>query len=122
MTSDTRTRATYLLQSDLHRLWQWAADVSRTFRFESVYLVGSALETKDYRDVDIRVMLDDDHPLWLAVLAQWLDDGISVWGQTVTGLPIDFQLQRTNWANAEFDGRRHALFDVRLDDMGEARR
>lgn len=57
--------------------------------------VGSSLVRDDWRDVDLRVVMDD---VDLAVLrgALDLDDLhmlLSLWGQRVTGLPIDCQLQ-----------------------------
>ena len=67
------------------------------------YLVGSATEKPDYRDIDLRVILADeefDHLfggrvlLWSLVcltIGQYL--------HSVTGLPIDFQIQRMTEAN-----------------------
>ena len=76
-----------------------------------LYLVGSALTSPNWRDVDIRVILDDDAYDDLArnVVPAILNLSISVWGRKVTGLPIDFQIQRMTDANAEFSGRRNAL-------------
>lgn len=73
------------------------------------YLVGSCLVSGDYRDVDVRVVLDDDvydrwfpgpgkgrtHPLW-----SLLASSISLQLQQMTGLPIDFQLQRRSTAQS----------------------
>lgn len=100
------SRATYLLQSEVALLGTWGRDVRRMFD-AMPYLVGSCLTTKDHRDVDVRVMLDGDDystPFWLGV-----NLAVSLWGQKVTGLPIDFQVQQTAAANAEFDGRRHPI-------------
>jgi hypothetical protein len=82
------------------------------------YLVGSSLERRDYRDVDIRVILPDDEfdrmfpgfkrpqtcALWSLMCC-----AISEWLAARTGLPIDFQVQKMSEANAEFDGPRNAL-------------
>jgi len=79
-----------------------------------VYHVGSSLERRDYRDVDVRAMLRDEEfahafpdgggwsdPLWsLQCVA------ISTLLQKRTGLPIDFQFQQQTAANAEFGGRQ----------------
>lgn len=53
------------------------------------YLVGSSLTTRSWRDVDVRVMLDDDHydALTALVVPSQIDLAVSVWGQKVTGLP-----------------------------------
>lgn len=86
------------------------------------YLVGSATTTTNWRDVDVRVMLstaDWDrllpgvprssaagfvHPRWSALCMAF-----SAWGQAYTGLPIDFQLQHVDDANARFKGIRDPL-------------
>lgn len=76
---------------------------------EYAYLVGSAAVGKQWRDVDVRLMLSDeefdalfpDHTRpgrcdgrWSLVCA-----AISDLGKSRTGLPIDFQIQRTSEAN-----------------------
>lgn len=60
-----------------------------------VTMVGSSLERDDWRDVDLRVIVTDDH---LGALRDLLDLDdlhmlLSRWGQQTTGLPIDCQLQ-----------------------------
>ena len=69
---------------------------------EQAYLVGSATESRDYRDVDIRMIFDDDKyetlfgeaysetsPFWSLLCAS-----ISEYLQNRTGLPVDFQIQK----------------------------
>lgn len=83
------------------------------------YQVGSSLFGREWRDVDVRLMLPDDEfdalfpgdrtqdyrdPRW-ALLCEALSD----MGRALTGLPIDFQIQRTTEANEEFTGPRSAL-------------
>ena len=83
------------------------------------YLVGSALKKRDYRDVDVRFIMADAqydamfgtnlpahmHPLW-----SLLCTSISLFLQTHTGLPVDFQIQQMTRANAENEGdARHPL-------------
>ena len=83
------------------------------------YLVGSAARGKTWRDVDVRLMLPDEefdvlfpdcrspghlNGRWSLICA-----AISELGRQRTGLPIDFQIQRTTDANARYDGVRHAL-------------
>lgn len=105
-------RATYLDRAQHQLLQDWA----RTLRTMSrdghgLYLVGSAIHRPDWRDVDVRLMLDDDaFDAVAAVLdIDRLGIVVSLWGRQVTGLPIDFQIQRTTDANERHDGRRHAL-------------
>ncbi len=86
------------------------------------YLVGSALtEKKDWRDVDVRVILPDEE--WIALglgehVAGWhgasekwmsLCLAYSALGREMTGLPIDFQIQQRTHANERFKGPRDAL-------------
>lgn len=94
---------------------------------EIPYLVGSATTSKTWRDVDIRVMLDDDqwnrilpgvpttggagfvYPRWSALCM-----AVSAWGQQFTGLPIDFQFQPRDHANTRYKGYREPL-GIRID-------
>ncbi|SMF86934.1 hypothetical protein [Streptomyces sp. Amel2xC10] len=83
------------------------------------YLVGSAARGKKWRDVDVRLMLPDDefdvlfpsHTSSTHADAKWalLCAAISELGRQRTGLPIDFQIQRTSNANELYSGVRHAL-------------
>ena len=106
-----RQRATYLLQSDIAELNAWGIRVRYMFHYETPYLVGSVLTSPDWRDVDIRIMLHDDFYDRLTTLISppMLNLSISTWGQKVTGLPIDFQIQKVTEANKEFDGLRHPI-------------
>ncbi len=80
---------------------------------EHTYHVGSSLDKKDgWRDVDVRVILDDD--VWDAMglgdpsechrNAKWVAYTLclSSFGKDLTGLPIDCQLQRQTQANEEY--------------------
>lgn len=84
-----------------------------------VYLVGSSLKIREYRDVDVRAILPDEEfdRMFPGAKssphnsAQWslICAAISEWLATRTNLPIDFQIQRMTEANAEYDGPRNAL-------------
>lgn len=87
---------------------------------ETAYLVGSAAEGKKWRDVDIRMMLDDDvfaamFPNYAAIGqndAKWalMCAAIGELAKKWTGLPVDFQFQSTTAANKLYSGRpRHPL-------------
>lgn len=103
-------RATYLLQSEVSLLNGWGRELKRTFG-ETAYLVGSALERQDHRDVDVRIMLDDQHydDLAKVINLDLLNLSLSLWGQKATGLAIDCQVQHTSSANEDFHGRRHPI-------------
>jgi hypothetical protein len=83
------------------------------------YLVGSAAVSKKWRDVDVRLILDDDvfagmfpgyarlhqHDLKWSLLC----DAISELAHTQTGLPVDFQIQAQTDANERYEGPRYPL-------------
>lgn len=94
----TKERACYLGVSDLRLLDHWCETLRRTFFRGTPYLVGSVLQTETFRDVDVRILLDDEdfHNIPMDVLD--LNMMLSQWGKRVTGLPIDCQVQsRTIW-------------------------
>lgn len=109
------TRATYLSHPALFLLRN-AAQIPAAAFGETAYLVGSSLHHKHYRDVDVRIMLEADrweqlfgqagadHPLWL-LLCNTVSEHLS----RLSGLPVDFQLQLVDEANAHHAGRRNAL-------------
>lgn len=103
----------------LDRLDHASLIVQRAFD-AGVYLVGSCLERPDYRDVDVRVILDDAEynrlfppgggtrrtdPLWsLLCLA------ITEYLVRLTGLHVDFQVQSRSHANNRYsNGQRVPL-------------
>jgi hypothetical protein len=78
------------------------------------YLVGSVLRKRDWRDVDLSLMLDDDvfqamfegNQLRLDVM----NAAMSEWISKRTGLPIDFKFQDHTNANREHSGKgRNAM-------------
>lgn len=93
-----RKRSTYLLVSQINTLDTWAKELNnmlpKGFKEYGAYLVGSATRHKDYRDVDIRqVVADADlKRLKSCVDLGYFNHMVSVWGQQVTGLPIDYQI------------------------------
>lgn len=88
------------------------------------YLVGSATRGKDWRDVDVRLILsDEDYAAWdFGDPARGPHNGkwaslvmaYSALGRAMTGLPIDFQIQQQSHANERYDGDRFALGMVDL--------
>lgn len=86
-----------------------------------IYQVGSSLYRRDWHDIDVRCILDDDEfarmfpgeepgKSWrqnprLALL----NAALSEWLQKRTGLPVDFQFQQQTAANAEHQGHRSGL-------------
>lgn len=87
------------------------------------YLVGSALKTSKWRDVDVRMILSDDEwKQWFPDLptdsseSQWHRDAkwvavtmaFAELGRQMTGLPIDFQVQPMKYANKEYSKDKHS--------------
>lgn len=92
---------------------------------EVPYLVGSAIYGKEWRDVDVRLLLPDEEFTrrfgedWAKGLSWGYAWEMTCWafallGRELTGLPIDFQIQPVTWANAKFPGRRSALLGFQL--------
>lgn len=89
------------------------------------YLVGSSLMRRDFRDVDVRLMLEDAeydrlfrggtmyNALWSLLCVS-----IAMYLTEASGLPIDFQIQRQTQANEHHKGPRNAL-GIFLDYPGE---
>lgn len=103
-----------LLHSEQQLLADWAVYVEQLFNGESVYQVGSSLlssASKTHRDVDVRVMLKpkDFKALQKIVNVDRLSVAVSIWGQKVTGMPIDFQVQDQDYANKHHNGVRSAV-------------
>jgi hypothetical protein len=95
--------------------------VVEAFDSYGVYLVGSALERPDWRDVDLRMIMPDEdfevlfpdaHPngSW-EFDSRWLllTVAISERLSKLTGLPIDFQFQPQSHADKHHRGPRQAI-------------
>ena len=112
-------RANYIGAPEMFLLNQACRPLTDAFG-PHLYLVGSSLERRDYRDVDVRCILPDEefdhlfpgafgvnyglHALWSVMCSS-----ISLMLARHSGLPIDFQIQRRTEANKEYDGQRAAL-------------
>lgn len=81
----------------------------------STFLVGtSASGRQEYRDVDVRTILPDDQydALTDVIAAEgvaFLGLAIGEYLHSLTGLPIDYQIQRQTEANERHTGRRNSL-------------
>ncbi len=88
------------------------------------YLVGSAVEGKQWRDVDVRLILPDDE--WEGLFGPALHQGspdpkwssvcmaYSALGKEMTGLPIDFQIQSRSHANGCYGDQRRDPLAIRV--------
>lgn len=97
--------------------------INEAFGDFGCYLVGSALLRPDWRDIDVRYIMDDEvfyrefpavdrkastwefDPKWILITT-----GIAEYLRNATGLPIDFQIQSQTHANKVHKGKpRHPL-------------
>jgi len=128
MTEPANPKASYIGAPACFALEMACKQVNDAFRvpapgFSGLFIVGSALKRPDWRDVDVRMMLDDatfqkmfpdvdiSHgaALW-EFDPRWtlMTTAIAQWMRHQTGLPIDFQFQPMTWANKEHNKPRHA--------------
>ena len=117
-------RTMFLSVEELWRLANAVRPVEDAFGGENAWLVGSVLERADWRDVDIRIIIDDEHyrrlfrPLVndvdgtaVGVLDQFrmlIQTAISAMLRESTHLPVDFQIQSQTEAN-QYEGKRNPL-------------
>lgn len=120
MANETRVKAVYIGAPACFALEQACQHICDALGGYGCYVVGSALERADWRDVDVRFILSDEEfaDLFPQVLdrnwehdARWLllTVSISGWLSKVTGLPIDFQIQPQTHANERHSGPRNAV-------------
>lgn len=105
MTSKPRTDL--LTTTELYQLDQACQLIREAFKGGPPYLVGSAGMggADSYRDVDVRLMLDDEEfAAACPTRERWelLCLAIGAYLSQRTGLPIDFQVQRAGEALARF--------------------
>ena len=116
-----RDRAYYLSPPEMYALRRAVEPINEAFD-NSAYLVGSVLHKPDFRDVDVRAILDDDHfrRLFGGELDQVHGRATALWTLLVTtisrdlaqqtGLRVDFQFQARSIANTEkYKGERQFI-------------
>lgn len=102
-------RTDLLTTTQLHNLDSACRLISKAFD-GTPYLVGTAGfgGAGSYRDVDVRLMLDDaEFAAVCPTLARWelLCVVIGTYLRERTGLPVDFQIQAVSVANARHGGK-----------------
>lgn len=107
-----RKRRTQLTTLGLHELDEACKPIREGFG-ATPYLVGSAMNDADWRDVDVRLMLSDEEfdSLFAERPKLWglLSRVITTYLQARTTLPIDFQIQRISEANEKHRKPRNPL-------------
>jgi hypothetical protein len=118
----TRVKASHIGAPAVFALEMACKQINDAFGHDfGCYVVGSALDRPDWRDVDVRLIMDDEEfaklfpnaldqgrwesdPRWLLMTV-----AISDWLRKVTGLPVDFQFQPRTHANDRHSGKRNAV-------------
>lgn len=115
-----RKKFCYIGAPHVFALTQACQDLGRAFDSYGIYVVGSALQRPDFRDVDVRmIMADEDFAILFPDAGEsswefdqrwlWLTISISERLSKLTGLPVDFQFQRQSHANAVHKGDRQCI-------------
>ena len=126
LTKPRERAAGYLSPPDMHRL-DWACVPIRRAFGTPPYLVGSVHTRPDFRDIDIRLILDDEVVEGMfGVQGKWyqghtdrvrllLNIALSDLIAKAAGLPwpIDFQIQSMTEANGEYGGQMRNPLGVR---------
>jgi hypothetical protein len=107
-----RKPVSYLSTLEFQRLEHACTEVARCLGHPP-YLVGSSTERPDYRDVDVRSIMADEEfdarfgdniEFWSLFCL-----GVSSYLSQVSGLPIDYQVQRQTEANEKHDKPRNPM-------------
>jgi hypothetical protein len=116
---EARKKANYVGAPAIFALELACHDICQAFNGYGCYLVGSAIERPDWRDVDVRFIMDDvafaaffpnagqhrEHDTRWLLLTVSISERLS----KVTGLPVDFQFQPQTHANERHKGPRHSI-------------
>lgn len=132
MSTEATTKINYVGAPRIFALELACKQINEAFGGYGCYLVGSALTRADFRDIDIRFIMEDEAfsklfpdtsiepPLWEHD-ARWLliTCGISAWLSAVAnGRPVDFQIQPQTHANKRHDKQRQPL-GLRIGHLGK---
>lgn len=113
-----RQRLNWVGVPQFYRLNHACCVLSHAFGWGRTFQVGSSLNKRDYRDVDVRTILPDEEfdrmfpnggghldAFWSLICT-----AMSFYLSDVSGLPIDYQVQRQTNANEEYPTeKRNAL-------------
>lgn len=117
---DPRNKASYVGVPAIFQLELECKHINRAFNGFGCYLVGSALHSPNWRDVDIVYIMEDDEFDKLFPNAgentcefdeRWLLFTVSISERLsrISGVPVDFKIQRQSHANKKHDKDRHAM-------------
>jgi hypothetical protein len=117
--SDIPPKASYIGAPACFALELELKSVCKAFGVYACYVVGSSIQRPDWRDVDVRCILDDEEfaKLFPGAGQCWEQDArwllltvsISEYLSKRTGLPVDFQIQPQTHANKKHSKPRNAI-------------
>jgi hypothetical protein len=122
--SETGKKACYVGAPAIFSLELACQHINAALGNYGCYLVGSCMDRADFRDVDVRFIMDDEDfsilfpnvdlsvgsaiwefdPRWLL-----FNTSICKWLRDQTGLSVDFQIQPQTFANERHDKPRSAI-------------
>lgn len=108
-------RQTHLGVEEVRKLDHWCRNLRVMFHESlDVIHVGSSLVKPDYRDVDIRIVVEDEDYVRLSgsLNVKDLNMLLSYWGREQTGLPIDCQVQSLDVSSDEHDKLLSGAFPI----------
>lgn len=118
MSDENMKRANWIGAPAFYDLNMACVSIRQAFPDYGPFLVGSALERRDHRDVDVRCILSPEafYALiggegWRARI-QLLNAALSHYLARASGLPVDFQFQEQNAANCEFEGKPRSALGI----------
>lgn len=124
---DSRRKASYIGVPAVFKLELACKHLNDAYGGFGCFVVGSALDRRDWRDVDVVLILEDERfdrefpdaqgsrglfefdPKWLLNCIS-----LSMWLSEQTGLPIDFKIQPQTWANERHPNKRRHPKGLRM--------
>jgi len=109
--SDEKKRFNYLRQPHIGRVSIALAPLLEALNEHSAYFVGSVLERPNFNDIDIVIIMDDakydslfgkSGNTDIAAFSKWFNASSSELLRFMTGLPIDFRVQKMSVANKNY--------------------
>lgn len=112
--SNDKKRVCYLRQPHAAELNIAVAGVCRALNEHCAYLVGSVMERPDFNDIDVVVIMDDSkfEALFgksanteVVPFSKWFNASSSALLSKMTGLKVDFRVQKMSRANEVYGGK-----------------
>jgi len=121
-----KKRFNYLRQPHYTNLELALNSVLLALNEHCAYLVGSVFEGPDYNDIDVVILMEDEKYDALfgksgssnAPFVKWFNHASSTQLGLMTGLPIDFRVQRMSNANKQYGGPKNIRDPIGINGNG----